>query len=313
MSNTILLGLVVGLTGSLLSCTDSVASSGSPQAAAANRRTDEFSAYWHQGAAEISSYTLEQARYGEVHPGHAVLIFVTEDFSRSKQVKLDDPVAAGADRLPVLKLNLTKKFNTGVYPYSMMSSIFTPTLPAEDSRTVKVTTSVQEWCGHTFEQFNRTEGGYRVQLRSYFETEGDRERQLSDVVLEDGVWNLIRLDPSMLPKGTLQMVPGSMFQRLRHTDLPSHQVVAKLAADPEDERLLRYTLEYAALDRTLSIRFAKRFPHEIESWEESNASGFGAGATRLTTRATLKKRRMLDYWRRNSLADRELRAELGLD
>nr|MBC8451166.1 hypothetical protein [Planctomycetota bacterium] len=57
-----------------------------------------------------------QARYGEVHAGQAVLIFVTEDLSRSKQVKLDSVAGAGDDRVPVLKLNLTKKFDTGVYP-----------------------------------------------------------------------------------------------------------------------------------------------------------------------------------------------------
>jgi len=45
---------------------------------------EEFGAYWYQGKAELTSYTLEQARYGEVHPGEAVLVFVTEDFSKSK-------------------------------------------------------------------------------------------------------------------------------------------------------------------------------------------------------------------------------------
>ena len=65
-----------------------------------------FGDYWYQGKAELTSYTLEQARYGEVHQGHAVLIYVTEDCSRHKQVKIDDPDAAGADRVMVMKLNL---------------------------------------------------------------------------------------------------------------------------------------------------------------------------------------------------------------
>ena len=86
----------------------------------------EFGDYWYQGKAELTSYDLEQARYGEIHPGHAVLIFVTEDFSRSKHVKLDRPQSAGDDAVKVLKLNFMKKFNTGIYPYSMMSSMFTP-------------------------------------------------------------------------------------------------------------------------------------------------------------------------------------------
>ena len=30
--------------------------------------SQEFSDYWFAGAAELTSYKLEQARYGEVHP-----------------------------------------------------------------------------------------------------------------------------------------------------------------------------------------------------------------------------------------------------
>ena len=50
--------------------------------------------YWYQGKAEISSYELEQVRYGQKHLGDAVLIFVTEDFSKTKQVKLYKDIQA---------------------------------------------------------------------------------------------------------------------------------------------------------------------------------------------------------------------------
>ena len=38
----------------------------------------KFNDYWYRGEAELNSYTLEQARYGEIHKGEAVLVFVTE-------------------------------------------------------------------------------------------------------------------------------------------------------------------------------------------------------------------------------------------
>ena len=98
--------------------------------------SDQFGEFWYQGKAEITSYSLEQARYNETHTGHAVLIFVTEDFSESKQVKLDNPDRVPEDRLPVLKLNLTKKFNTGIYPYSIMASVFTPLDRKKHKKTV---------------------------------------------------------------------------------------------------------------------------------------------------------------------------------
>ena len=137
--------------------------------------SEEFKNYWFQGKAEITSYQLKQARYGEIRQGKAVMVFVTEDFSRSKQVKLDQPQKASSDAVKVMKLNLTKKFKTGVYPYSMMQSVFTPVDLAKSPHSLKVTTSSQEWCGHTFTQLNLGSDAYSVQAYSYFESEGGPE------------------------------------------------------------------------------------------------------------------------------------------
>ena len=274
---------------------------------------DDFSAYWYQGQAELTSYTLEQARYGEVHPGQAVLIYVTEDFHRQKQVKLDDPVAAGDDRVKVLKLNATRKFSTGLYPYSMMTSTFTPVADAEDSRTLKVTTSSQEWCGHTFTQLNRTAKGYLVLSLSYFESEGDETIKLEGALTEDQIWSTVRLDPAKLPTGRVKLIPGTIVQRLKH--LPWGVANASGALEPVagEEGLMAYTLTYQDIDRTLIIRFQETFPHEIEGWEETYRSGWGARAQRLTTRATRLERVMSDYWTKNRVVDGALRAELGLE
>lgn len=281
---------------------------GPSAALAADSRT--FGDYWYQGQAELTSYDLEQARYGEVHRGEAVLIFVTEDFSKSKQVKLDRPEAAGGDRAKVLKLNFTKSFTTGLYPYSMMTSVFKP---VDLSPTLKVTTSSQEWCGHTFTQLNRTSAGYRVTQLSYFESEGDETLELEDAAPEDGLWNLIRIDPSALPTGRVRLIPGTMFQRLRHQPWRSHEAEAVLAPDPDDPALTSYRLDYPELGRRLTIRFRGAFPHQIESWEETYVSGWGPDAARLTTRGVARKRILLDYWNHHDVEDARLRAELGLD
>ena len=272
-----------------------------------------FGDYWYQGKAELTSYTLEQARYGEVHQGHAVLIYVTEDFSRHKQVKIDDPDAAGADRVMVMKLNLTKKFNTGIYPYSMMTSVFTPVDWEANSGTLKITTSSQEWCGHTFVQLNRTEAGYRVQQHSYFEREGDETLTLRAAIPEDELWITIRLNPENLPTGKLQLIPGTMFQRLRHASWGLQEAAARLEPVAGNDRLMGYTITYPDLDRTLTIHFNKEFPHEIEGWEESYPSGWGRRANRLTTRARRVKRMLSNYWTKNWVVDIVLRRELGLE
>jgi len=268
-----------------------------------------FGDYWYQGKAELTSYTLEQARYGEIHQGHAVLVFVTEPFSNKKQVKLDYPQQAGTDAVNVLKLNLTKKFNTGVYPYSMMTSVFTPVNRAQYPNTLKVTTSVQEWCGHTFTQLNLKDKGYEVMLRSYFESEGDEETSLDKAILEDEVWALIRLNPDALPTGKIRIIPGSMYQRLKHTDFTVENATASLSDHKANEQLKTYTLQYN--NHSLSIHFKKSFPHEIEGWEEEMVSGFG-NARKLVTKATKKKSLMLDYWSKNGVNDKQYREALGL-
>jgi len=275
------------------------------------QETSNFGDYWYQGKAEITSYRLEQARYGEMRQGDAVLIFVTEPFSQSKQVKLDHPQVAKADAVNVLKLNLTKKFTTGIYPYSMMMSTFTP-IPRDDPwKVLKVTTSSQEWCGHTFTQLNAGDDGYSAELRSYFESEGDQELDLGKVLLEDSIWSLIRLSPIDLPTGEIEIVPGTLYQRLSHQPLVVQSAVATLAE--QDDDLIRYRLHYPDLERTLIWTFERVFPHRIQSWEETRKSGFGPSDEPLTTRATLNKRILLEYWRYNSVADETWRSEMGLD
>ncbi len=263
----------------------------------------QFKQYWYQGLAELNSYDLQQARYGEIHPGEAVLIFVTEDFSKSKQVKLDDPDSSPADAVSVLKLNMVKKFFTGLYPYSIMLSSFKPVDYLKHPATLKVATSCQEWCGHTFSQLNRKGKGYQAQLNSYFESEGDKNFQIKNAFLEDEIWQLIRINPQALPKGTIEMIPSTIHARLRHTDFDPQKVKATLYDHRQDPSSSTYDLQYLGYDRSLRIHFKKNFPHQIIGWEETNMSGFGSSAQQLVSRATLKKSIMLDYWNRHNPED----------
>ena len=161
--------------------------------------SEEFKNYWYGGKAEITTYKLEQARYGELHEGYSVLVFVTEDFSKSNQVKLDNPQDAKGDDVKVLKLNRIKKFDTGIYSYSMMDSVFTPVYVDEYPSSLKVSSSSQEWCGNTFMQLNLGYSGYEVSTYSYFESEGDRKFSLQKEILEDELWTrrlILTPDPS---------------------------------------------------------------------------------------------------------------------
>lgn len=264
----------------------------------------DFGAYWNQGKAEVTSYTLSQARYGELHEGHAVLVFVTEPFSADKQVKLDRP---GPGAVPVLKLNFTRKFNTGVYPYSMMTSVFSPT---SGERAIKVTSSSQEWCGHTFFQLNQRPKGYAGRLFSYFESEGDQTFEVPVDLIEDELWTRIRIAPERLPQGEVTVLPGATHLRLRHLSARPAKAIASVEDGPDGTRVFR--LKYTSIDRELAITFEAAAPYQIQGWTERYVSGWGPSAETLTTTAKVKQRLMSDYWNRHGNADRGLRKQLGL-
>ena len=274
--------------------------------------TQEFKKYWYDGKAEITSYKLEQARYGELHEGYAVLVFVTEDFSKSKQVKLDNPGRAKEDAVNVLKLNRIKKFDTGIYRYSMMDSVFTPVSLNEYPNTLKLTSSSQEWCGNTFTQLNLNNNSYDVKSFSYFESEGDQKFSLQKEILEDELWARIRLAPQSLPQGSIKIIPAAMASRLTHKEIKVEIADATLEQNPDDASLMDYILVYDDSGRTMKITFGKLFPHHIISWEETYKSGFGSGATTLTTKAVRNKTLISDYWNQNQNIDRDLRKKLGL-
>ncbi len=265
--------------------------------------SENFKKYWYAGEAEITSYQLEQARYGEIRKGTAVLIYVTEDFLPKKQVKAD---YQNNTNVPVLKLNATKKFNTGIYPYSIMQSTFYPV--ADNQHAIKISSSMQEWCGHVYAQLNNRKQ-FDVKSHSYFENEADQEFSLDKAILENELWTKIRINPDNLPQGDIKAIPSFEYARLRHKEIKAY--AAKASIEKQSSTII-YTLKYPELKRSISITFNTTFPHEIESWTETFKSGFGSNAKELTTKATKIKRIKSAYWGKNNNKDEVLRDELGL-
>ena len=254
--------------------------------------------YWFNGA-EINRYTLSQSRYGEQHPGHAEFIFVTEPFLTEQQVKREHGDRPSTD---VLKLNALRTFNTGIYSYRTMTSTFRPIELASYPHALKTTTSIQDWCGHAFQQINRTKSGWKVELRSYFQDAADQDFALTETWLEDELWLLVRLDPAQLPTGELQAVPGALYTRFAHQAIAANQAVGVLRTEKTHSR---YSLHYPTLRRKLEIHFDTEFPHIIRSWEETSRGD--------TTKAVLTHRLMnSNYWYEQQPTDRPKRSALGL-
>ncbi|RAJ16939.1 septum formation inhibitor Maf [Olleya aquimaris] len=252
----------------------------------------QFNNYWYAGEAEISSYKLEQARYGEIRDGHAVLVYVTEPFLAKEQVKADQ---SNPSNINVLKLNSTKNFNTGIYPYSIMQSTFYPV--ANNQHAIKISASVQEWCGQVYTQLNNRDQ-FQVTSHSYFQGEADQQFTLEKTVLENEIWTQLRINPNSLPTGNISVIPNLEFIRLNHKPLKSYNAFAEHVPGT-------YKLTNKELDKTLEINYNPEFPYNIESWSETTKG--------LTTKATKLKTIKSAYWNKNSNADLELRKTLGLE
>lgn len=188
-----------------------------------------FGQVWYDGKAELASYDLTYPRYGELRHGTAVAVTVTEPFDPTARVKADQ---VRDDTYNVVKLNVAEDFQTGVYDYNLMTSVFVAVSPANGlpaGSATKVSFSAQEWCGHAYTQalFSAAQGrtpGVRQASHSYFEGEADQSLTLDHPaggLAEDALmlWARGLAGPTLEPgqSTTVPVYRSLAIQRLRHT------------------------------------------------------------------------------------------------
>lgn len=268
----------------------------------------DFWRRWGDGRAELASYDVLTPRYGELRPAELVLITVTEPLDRRTLVKDDD--VPEAQRLNVLKLNVSLKFETGVYPYSVMTSVFATVDDYGLGRfaPVKLTLTAQEWCGHVFEGVWPSVGRFFVEERSYFAGEGDRDRVVpvaAGTLYEDALLLQLReLDGAFHEgrdwEGTMVM---SLWRGRR-----AHQPLGATAATIRRVRTVvdgvsanAFTMTAAGFTRTYEV--STEGDHAVLGWRSSDGEV-----------VRLRRSARLAYWTLNHEADRvPTRTQLGLD
>ncbi len=231
------------------------------------------------------------------------MIYVTEPFLPEVQVKAD---RSNSTNVPVLKLNKTKKYLTGIYPYSIMSSTFYPVY--DNQHALKTSLSVQEWCGHVYSQLNNRET-FEFTSHSYFEGEADQELSLDKAILENEIWNKVRIDPEGLPTGDITIIPSLEYFRVQHKPVKTYNASASLK---KEGSLYTYVIDYTNTERKLTLNLSSEFPYQIQSWEEEFKSGFGPNAKVFTSKGTKLKNLKTPYWRQHSNEYVRLRDSLGL-
>jgi len=276
----------------------------------------DFAGYWQQGKAELSRYRLVQARYGNLNQGELIVITVTEPFNADKQVKSDS--FSGKSVRQVLKAQTMRRFTTGIYDYAMTTTSFKPIDDAVDFPAMKITSTSVDWCGQTFAQLNQIAGGYRIESRSYFETEADEDFKVSGAFSEDEIWQRIRLAPEALPQGSVRILPALVAARLRHRRLAPEIATATTSnyegSEISGKNLRSYRLVYAQglqEERVVDFVFERGFPYKIVGYTEEYADGF-VNPRRLKTVARLTQQALLDYWAKHDPEHEAMRRQLGV-
>lgn len=268
--------------------------------------------FWGDGQAELAGYRITQPRYGEARDGEAVLITVTEDFTRSARVKSS---GGHKDAYPVIKLNEVRDFTTGIYDYNLMTSVFVPLDGSEPrGRPTKLSFSSQEWCGHVWEQWLLDPESSRRVLHSYFDGEADSRETRSTPqggLFADAMPLLVRgLVGPLLKPGESRTVPwmrSAADRRLLH--LPATWQEATIQRDTTPRTLVTPagTFEVETWSATTGSDKSTWWvevaaPHRLIGWDRSSGeTGRLSGVFRSA------------YWAQASTDDEPLRSRLGLE
>ncbi|MBZ0271734.1 hypothetical protein K8I61_06835 [bacterium] len=283
-------------------------------AAGADEFSEKFWPHWGDGKAELCGYGLTYPRYGESRNGRAVAIFVTETFSKKERVKAETTQIPPDDRLAVMKLNLVKDFQTGIYDYNMMTSAFVA-LEAQNGRPrgafVKSSFSSQEWCGHVYAEINARGDELRHRVRSYFFGESHEPKPIprpANAILGDELLIAARGFFGDTPAGDVPYLPSSEHARVTHTPLAF--TTATITRESEATKIKTPAGEFSARAVTFApkvgpattVYVETAWPHRVVKWETTDGEA-----------AILRGSTRLPYWKLNAEGGEKYLKELGLE
>ena len=267
-----------------------------------------FWSVWGDGKAELSGYRVTTRRYGAPRDGTLVLIFVTEPMDRRVWIKDDAGDVPAADRVNVMKMNAALKFQTGIYPYSVMTSVFAPVDGAAPERfaPAKIAMTAQEWCGSVYQRLIVRPGSFDGEIRSYFHAEGDRDATVTTpigTVYEDALLVQLRELDGPFAGGkdwSGSIVPSLWTARKGHTPpQPVTATVRRENASRDGVPVTRFKVAYAGVTKTIDVE--KAAPRRVLGWTTTD------GET-----ASILKTARLPYWQLHGPGDEKYLAQLGL-
>ena len=277
----------------------------------------KFWSVWGDGQAELNAYDLTFSRYNQLRKGVSVAIFVTETFSNTLRVKADPGKHGPGDEFPVMKLNLVKDYQTGIYDYNDMLSAFVALAPVNQrlaATPTKISFSSQEWCGHVYSQLLFGEAKARFTQHSYFDGEADQQRDMEyprDGFSEDALmlWARGMARPFLKPgeKSTAQMLTSLETARGKHIPLTWAYQTLSRDLKPHNLRVPAGSFEVEVFRETRKDKSWRAFyvekapPHRLIKWETSEGE-----------KAELLGSDRMKYWEMNKEGGESALQRLGI-
>jgi hypothetical protein len=216
----------------------------------------------------------------------------------------------------VMKVNLVRDFQTGIYDYNTMTSTFLRTELADGAffTPMKTSFSSQEWCGHVYMQW-LARGTHLVGTsHSYFDGEADAAPELelpAGAVLEDALPILVRgLRGDWLAPGATKKVPflrSQLRTRLLHVPAKWGEATVSRAASATGVKTALGTLRaftYTVSEKdgdTITFTVEEAWPHRLLAWQSSSGES-----------ARILGSARLEYWKLHGNGDEKLLKQLGL-
>jgi hypothetical protein len=238
---------------------------------------------------------------------------VTEEHSVKERVKIEGDTSGvpAAKKFAVLKLNAARDFQTGIYPYHVLTSVFARV--DDGFAPSKISLSVQEWCGHVYHQMLMEKSKVNETLHSYFGGEADQANAYdrpANAIFEDDLPILVRelRGPWIAPGSSIEgaLAPSLLTLGFDHKNFAWGKAVISKAAAAEnvktalgEKAATRWTVR--APSGTWTYLVEKDAPRRILAW--SNDRG---------EKAEITGSARLPYWQLHGAGDEKFRKELGL-
>jgi hypothetical protein len=232
---------------------------------------EQFSAYWQRDQSEETAYDFQ---INNDHVNKPVtLVFSAIDF----RTDAHQPARTAEDRtrsVRVLACQLISPFPDSVGNRQEVQ-VFTPVNRSEFLETIQVYAALQTTNDRYAQRLDYQTGQFVLSRQ-----QEDKQRMLPDyklekTLLEDELWTRIRLNPAKLPIGHIRLLPSLTTRQGR---LWAEKAIATRADSGSvafsRPGLQAYSVRFDKSGRTLTIWYARDFPHRIAGWEDQTGTHF---------------------------------------